>query len=174
MKKRFFLAAIVLLVALFAGCSAKLSGPPQIVITVGKVNVDSVVGLIRWNASVYNREDTYRAIMKGKTRTELPYIQLNEEIQIDFKGAAPDTVELRDYILNADGSIKYTEKEINIIPIKFKDKQCSFTLAPNPAAFLSSDTSDYEPGATIRLFRLTCKWGENECEYAFIIRSDAS
>ena len=59
------------------------------------------------------------------------------------------------------------------IPIEFKNGKGSFVLVSNPAALLSSASSDYEPGAIIRGFRLICEWGENECESVFIIRSDA-
>jgi len=35
-----------------------------------------------------------------------------------------------------------------------------------------SSLAAYEPGSTIKGYRLVCSWGGNECEYAFIIRSD--
>ena len=41
------------------------------------------------------------------------------------------------------------------------------------AAMLSSNSKDYEPENTIRGFKLICSWGDNECEYGFIITSDA-
>ena len=36
-----------------------------------------------------------------------------------------------------------------------------------------SKRKDYEDGNTLRGFRLICTWGENECEYVFVIRTDA-
>jgi hypothetical protein len=50
----------------------------------------------------------------------------------------------------------------------------SFAIKPNIATSLSSYSGDYLPGNTIKGYRLVVKWGENECEYAFIIRGDAA
>ena len=149
---------------------AKMPEPPKITITAAGTEIDYTVGLNRWNNTFYDREGTFQTIMKGKAKTDLPYVKLNTELHIEFKGTTPDSVKLEDHILNADGNMKY--KEIQTIPIEFKNDKGSFILVSNPAALLSSDSSDYEPGASIRGFRLICKWDENECEYAFIIRSN--
>ncbi|MGF7047690.1 hypothetical protein J2T13_002195 [Paenibacillus sp. DS2015] len=176
MKKRLLLSVFVLLFILLYGCSNTsntMSEPPEIRITAGDMEIASVVGLNQWNGSIYDREDTFHTSMKEKSVADVPYLQLNQEIQIEFKGTAPDQFELREYIVDASGSIKYTEKETKSIPFKYYNNTPSFILGPNPAAALSSDSADYEPGATIRGFRLNCIWGDNESEYAFIIRTDA-
>jgi beta-lactamase regulating signal transducer with metallopeptidase domain len=147
--------------------------PPRISITTAGTEIDYVVGLNQWNNAIYDREGTFQTIMRGKTKADLPYIKLNREFQIAFKGTAPDSAKLEDYILQPNGNARYSAREVQTIPIEFNDGKGSFVLAANPAAFLSSASSDYEPGASIRGFRLTCNWGKNECEYAFIIRSDA-
>ena len=49
----------------------------------------------------------------------------------------------------------------------------SFKLERHWAALLSSSSEDYKNGNTLRGFRLLCTWGENQCEYAFVIRTDA-
>lgn len=147
--------------------------PPKISITTAGTEINYVVGLSQWNNAIYDREGTFQTIMQGKSKTDLPYIKLNQEFQIAFNGTAPDSVKLEDYILQPNGNARYSEREVQTIPIELKNGQGSFVLNANPAAFLSSASSDYEPGASIRGFRLTCQWGKNECEYAFIIRSDA-
>lgn len=153
--------------------SANSIEPPKIQISVCGAKINYVVRLNQWNGAAYDRVNTFQTIMKGKRKTDIPYIQLNKEFQIKFTGISPDSVRLQDYILGMNGNAKYTDKEIRTIPIEFKNMMGSFILTAHPAALYSSYSSDYEPGSSIRGFRLTCKYGANEFEYAFIIRSDA-
>jgi len=171
MRKSIFLYVIFFSFILLYGCYGKMSEPPEIQVTSDGREISYVVGLNKWNGSVYDREDTFQTIMKEKA--DIPYIKLKKEIQIEFKGTLPDSIKLQNFILNCDGKIKYTEKEVQTIPIEFSNKKGTFVLTQNIASMLSSNSADYEPGASIRGFRLYCSWGENDCEYAFIISSDA-
>lgn len=172
--KRYFLL-LLLITLILTACSSKLSQTeaPEISIKVGNKEVGYAVGLNKWNGAVYDREDTFYTIMKEGSDIEVPYAHLGETIEIVFKGAAPDKYELRDYILREDGFVKYTEKEVVKIPIELVNGKASFELDMNWAALLSSNSKDYEPGGVLRGFRLICSWGENECEYGFVIRTDA-
>jgi len=147
--------------------------PPKIKVTAGDIEISYVVTPLQWNGSVYEYVNNFMLHMEKTALIELPYINLGETISIEFDGKAPDSAVLTDHILNADGAEKY-----NITPetvdIKWNKDKCSFVLDRNWATSLSSNSADYEPGATIRGFRLICKWGENKCEYTFIIRSDAA
>lgn len=143
--------------------------PPDIEVTAGGVNVNCVVGSKQWNGIVHTRDDIFQTIVYGN---ELPYFRKNEVFHIALDGAVPDSVVLYDDVLNEDGSLRYTRRETQIMPFELIENKGSFTLGTNPAALLSSNSADYEPGATIRGFRLKCTWGKNVCEYAFIIRTD--
>jgi len=150
-----------------------LTNQPEILITSGDKEIPYVAGLNQWNGSIYDREDTFQTIMKKESGIKVPYIQLGETIQIEFKGVAPDKLKLKDYILKENGIPKYTEKEENEIPAKLVNGKLTFKLGVHMAAMLSSNSKDYEPGNTIRGFRLICNWDNNECEYGFVIRTDA-
>ncbi|MEK4509024.1 hypothetical protein [Paenibacillus sp. FSL K6-2524] len=173
MKNLVLSSLLVVFITLLSGCNNKLEEPPEIVITTGDTEIEYVVGLNQWNGAKYDREGTFQTIMREKSASELPYIKKNAEFHIEFKGAAPDSIEMLDYVLDASGDIKYTEKEIKVVPFELENKKGSFVLDTNLATGLSSNSADYEPGASIRGFQLNCTWGENESEYAFIIRSDA-
>jgi hypothetical protein len=69
---------------------------------------------------------------------------------------------------------KYTLREDITTPITFSNRKGTFELDMHPAVFLSSNSEDYLPGKTMRGFKLTCSWGDNQCEYGFIIRTDAN
>lgn len=175
--KRLLLFIICIFTACsLAGCNGKnvSDKTSEISITSGDIEIPFVMGLNKWEGAFYDREDTFQTIMKGDSKNKLPYIKQGEKIQIVFKGKMPDTVSLKEYILTEDGNVKYTDKEVKEIPITFEDKKGEFDVLLNFAAFLSSNSKDYEPGALIRGYRLVCSWGENECEYGFIIRTDAN
>jgi hypothetical protein len=190
LKKYYLLLISLLIVLFFTACSynkritappensatevnkVTLTNPPEI-FTAGDKEIPYVAGLNQWNSAIYDREDTFQTILKKDSGIEVPYIQLGETIQIEFKGNPPDKLQLRDYIQKEDGIPKYTGKEVNQIPVKLVGEKINFKLEVHMAAMLSSNSKDYEPGNTIRGFKLTCSWGENECEYGFIIKTDA-
>ncbi len=172
MKKLLIAILIVVSIVLIYN-SQKMTEPPEILIYADDIQVGHVVGLNKWNRAVYDRENTFETIMKEESKIEVPYIKLGTIIEIEIKGRVPDTVELRDYVLNESGVIKYTSREVIIIPFTFYNRKGAFMLEMNPAVFLSFNSEDYLPGKTMRGFRLICSWGGNQCEYGFIIRTDA-
>jgi hypothetical protein len=148
----------------------KHSEPSSLQITVGKSVLSYVVGLNQWNESEYDREDNFKLIMKGVLASDLPLIELGETISIEFLGQVPDSTMLTECLLQSDGTQKFTIEDT--IDIDFSSGQGSFILEKNMSVAFSSNSADFMPGASIRGFRLICKWGNNECEYAFVIRSD--
>ncbi len=174
MRKYLLFVLLLLIMLTSTACDDIVHNePPEISIKVGDKEVGYVVGLNQWDGAIYDREDTFLTIMKEGSDIEVPYAHLGEIIEIVFKGATPDKYELKDYILMENGLIKYTEKEGIERPIELTNGKATFELDMHWAAFLSSHSKDYEQGRTFRGFRLTCSWGNNECEYGFVIRTDA-
>jgi hypothetical protein len=174
--KRYRLFILSLLITFtFVVCiiNKGMTKPPEISITVGDKKVGYVVGLNQWNGAKYDRLGNFNEIMKANSDIQVPYIHLGETIQIEIRGRVPDTFQLKDYILKENGEVKYTEKKAKEILVEFINRKGTFELDSHIPALLSSDSKDYEQGKTIRGFSLTCSWGQNECEYGFIIRTDA-
>ncbi len=72
-------------------------------------------------------------------------------------------------MIDENGRQIYTDKEIVNIPVQLINGKCSFEIEKH---FASSLSSYYEPEKKdIRGFRMIASWGENECEYAFIIKT---
>ena len=173
------LSAVLLLVS--AGCRAEpetskqgKNQAPAISVTAEEITIPSTYGLNQWDGSVYDREDTFLSLMSPvQDIKDLPNIRLHQTIRIELDGAAPDSYTLTDQILTKEGKLRYGNAATQDVPITFSGSHCEFELLPNYAASLSSNVKDYEPGATIRGFRLTCSWGDNECEYAFVLRTNA-
>lgn len=142
----------------------------EIIVKAGNNNITAIVKSS--NINEYDGLDTeiFQSIMKDKDIT-IPYIKLGETIQINIGNEVTNTYQLKDCILNEDGTLKYEKTTIKSTEIKFDKGVGSFVFNENLWANLSSNSADYEPGKTIRGFRFMCKDKKEEC--AFIVRTDA-
>lgn len=88
---------------------------------------------------------------------------------INFKDNTPDKFAISDILIDKNGNKKYLTPIISN-SFELKDGKCSFEIKRNIEIGLDSY---YVPNMTyFRGFRMTASWGENECEYAFIIKTD--
>lgn len=179
MKKLVVCFALALLMnILIIGCTSteslqkplkSLKEPPELTITIDDKKVDYVVGKNQWDGAMYDREDTFQAILKKQS--EIPYVEIGSKVIISFTKDPPSEFFIADILIDEDGRQRYTDKEIISIPIELKDGKGYFEIKKHMASGLSSY---YAEGKTdIRGFRMIAAWGENECEYAFIIRTDS-
>lgn len=144
--------------------------PPEITVKINNQSIETKSGLNQWNGLVYDRKDIFKAIIKKNS--DIPYFHLGDMISIQFKQNQPDEITVMNYILTARGDYKYSDRTEEKVTLNQEDKIYSFQLEPHSASYLSSDLSDYERRKSIRGFRIVCSWGENECEYGFILRTD--
>lgn len=142
------------------------SNSSEIILKAGNKNIPAMV-----ISSDANDSDTqfFQSIMSENDIT-IPYVKLGETIQIEFNNTVTNTYQLKDYILKEDGTPKYEEKTIKTTNIKFDKGIGSFVLNENIWVNFSSNSKDYEPGKTIRGFRLICE--DIDKEYVFIIKTD--
>jgi hypothetical protein len=154
------------------GC-AKMDAPPSIKVTAGGEALPSVYGLNKWDGSVYDRKDCFEMLFEKRTADSLPYIKIGEIVYISFNGTAPGTVTLKEILLRGDdGTRKYNAQADTDISVEIKDGELLFTLEDSWATALSSNSADYRAGKNYRGYKMICTWGENECEYAFALRTD--
>ena len=174
MKKLIVAITLVLLLnILMIGCAA--TNPPQepskLTITIGEKQLDYIVAKNQWNGAIYDREGTFQTILKKGLESEIPYIEIGNTATISFTNNPPSKFTISDILIDENGNQRYTYKEIINIPVELKDGKCFFEIKKHLASALSSY---YVEGKTdIRGFRMTATWRENECEYAFIIRTDS-
>lgn len=167
---------LLLIVLLGGGCAkeeaANLTAPPMLTVKCGEVTLPSTFGLNSWNGAVIDRVDTLNFLLSDSP--ELPYLPLDSVLSLSLAdGRNPDSYTLTDIIITPEGNEAYSERERVNREIQFADGSAELTLSEHMAAFLSSSTAAYEPGVTLRGFRLVCRWGIDECEYAFALRTDA-
>ena len=178
MKKTIFLIVLIMVLTFFvAGCSAikepvdistsTNAEPPDILISIDNKEIEYVSAKNKWDGSVYDREDTFVTIFKEQR--DIPIFENGSIAEISFKSNPPDEFKIMDILIDENGRQIYTDKEIINIPVKLIDGKCSFEIEKHLASSLSSY---YEPEKKdIRGFRMIASWGENECEYAFVIKT---
>jgi hypothetical protein len=163
----FSLAMILMLSACSSENTNNSKALPKITVKGWNTDINSVV-----KSRDYGDTKPFQSIMDDPDLA-IPYVKLGETIQIEFEDKALDSCELKDYILNKNGTLKFKQPNVEAIDIKFINGTGSFILHENMLAFASSDSMDYEPGAIIRGFRITCNWEDINQDYEFIIRTDA-
>jgi hypothetical protein len=143
----------------------------------GTYDIDWSCGWNQYKGAVTDRDDPIKWMMKDKAIEDLVYLRDGDTIQITFpEGTAPEEVKLTEFLLNPDGSKKFRYSADNPgkeLEFTLTDGDCTFTLEGNAATFFSSNSEDYKPGNVIKGYYLLCNWGHDECEFAFVIRSDA-
>lgn len=171
------LFSLLLALLILTACKVALTGEgteePYIKILAGNQELQGIYYGDRNNQTREEIEKRLKMAMDGKSMEQLPYIGLNEKIIIKTENFKTEEFKIFDYILTEDGCIRYQEKltQTSVIPVE--DRIAAFTLAPNPAALLSSSSVDYEPGKTMRGFVLRADIHGSPFAFAFILRTDA-
>lgn len=170
--KRIVLIICIILAIVTVGCSHKFDHLPEITVTSDSGIIGCATSILKWGEVTNESENIFAKILEDGP-VELPYIRLGERIYIQFNENPPDSAVMYDKLITEYGGNVYDERVTNEIPLVFQDGELSFVLEAHFASNLSSDSESYKDGNTIRGFKIVCKWGEDECEYGFVIRTDA-
>lgn len=171
MRKIIVCTIILLAAMMWVSCTYQKSykEPPELSISIDGKEVQYIIAKNQWNGEKYDREDTFKTIMMEGSGIEIPSIEIGKNVVISFNSNPPDKFNVSDVLINEKGEQVYSDKEVNNIPIEIKDSNCSFEIEQYFAYALSST---YEENKTdIRGYRMVATWGNNECEYAFIIKT---
>jgi hypothetical protein len=156
--------------------------PPEIKITIDGTDIGYTVRETDWNGTVqeYTLNDAYNEIIAG--HPFIPTFRLGGMIEhdisraviFDFGKSIPDSVLIYDAMLHTDGGLRYGERLIQKQIFKIVDEShIQFDLKQHMSYFLSSNSQDYQRD-WYRLFRVVCRWGENECTYAFLFNTGST
>ena len=164
----------LLSVILLAGCGKNTpETPPSVTVDAGGISVSNTTSLSCWNNTVYllnGAADDW--IEKYGEPIFLP-LGTVFRVTIPSNSAEPDTIVVKDILINEDGSPKYDEKAaVNELSATLEDNIITFSLDNHWASGLSSDSEDYKEGAVWRCFEITCTWDENVCVYSFCVRTN--
>ncbi len=171
------LLSVLILIALTACSFSNRTDEPassSITVTADGSNIPAIIHIINERQTGNISEGApFKAILED-SEVSIPYVKLGESVQIQLEKGASAVYELTDVLLREDGGYKYKMPDDKPLVIEFSSGSGSFVLKENIAAFLSSNTKDYEPGAIIRGFKLTEQGdGGEKREYYFVLRTDA-
>lgn len=144
--------------------------PPEITITIGDKKIEYVVAKNEWDNAKYDREDTFKSILKEVKEEEIPYIDIGKTVEITFRANSPKEFSIYDILLFKNGDQLFDNLKDNVTYEKNRGNY-SFEIKKNMTSALSSYYKENKKD--IRGFRMIAKWGKNECEYAFVIKTDA-
>jgi hypothetical protein len=146
--------------------------PPAITVTISDRQIeDYIYEKNSWDGIQYDREGILQILMRKSLLNRIPYIKADETCTISFRDYPPDKFTISDILIDQKGNQRYTDKEIINIPVELKDGKCSFVVKKHVASGL--DSLYYKGKTDFRGFLMTASWGENQCEYAFVIKTDS-
>ncbi|AIQ48025.1 hypothetical protein R70723_20530 [Paenibacillus sp. FSL R7-0273] len=178
MFRRMVILNMLLLLFLLTACSPWKGGEnttrPRVTILAKGFEIPAAVNPAEDGESGReHRKEQYRVLIEQTKEAEIPYVQLGETVEILLGEELSADYVLTDVILLPDGGYKYKMPDNGPETVVIREGSGAFELGINPAAFLSSNTADYEPGATIRGFCLKGLSGGEQQEIFFVLRTDA-
>ncbi|MDF2539116.1 MAG: hypothetical protein K0S76_2137 [Herbinix sp.] len=146
--------------------------PPKLTITVGETEIIHGVNLIDWNGSSKKNNDFTSLILSQK---ELPVFEspegvlFKDNINLDFGDNTPDSITVNDDLITKNGYLVHSRITVKRDVIAVEEGKYSFGLNQHFALMLSSHSDTYT-NPSYRGFTITCTFGQNKCEYLFVIK----
>ncbi|KWX75111.1 hypothetical protein [Paenibacillus jilunlii] len=164
---------LILLLIISIGCSGCTSTNEShdLTITIGDESINFVSSDYSKDNNSENDKTIFEFAFKQDNLTDIKYIKLNTKITLDFGNNPPDSVAVKDILLDSNGKFLYSDKLSSDISLTNEGHKFFFLLNKNPASLLSSKFDNKK--VDIRGFEITATWGLNEERYAFVIKADA-
>ncbi len=154
------------------------SGPPEISVTVEDTELEYILEKTNWEGEKQSLldEDIIEQMKKDGITVPTVYIgNISEDMQkqsitIDFlENTLPDSIRLYDILVVGRELIKDTSLTEQLIQ-ELDEHQINLPLMHHARVMLGSNSHDYEKSYQ-RMFRLSCTWGENTCQYIFTVNT---
>lgn len=150
---------------------------PEIIISIDGRSLDYLTTQTKWDGieQNYNTSELFRQIT-GKGSFIPTYIaggvtDSKHNIVINFGDSIPDTIKVKDAMMQENGGIRYGSKQIMDREVELlDDSRVQFALMQHVSYYLSSNSLDYEK-EWYRLFHVVCTWGDKEVVYTFVINT---
>ncbi len=150
---------------------------PEVILSIDGRGLDYLVTETKWNGKETGYDTTSLFRMLLGEGNFLPTYRIGGEagseqrIEINFGDSIPDSIQVKDALMEENGSIRYgsrhmVDREVEMID----DSRVQFGLVQHTAYFLSSYLGDYEKD-WYRLFHVICTWGDQEAVYTFVINT---
>lgn len=167
------LLLLILVVLLLPACKGQATEEPQLKVTAGEQELKVIYYGDRYNESREEIDKRLKQAIDETSGEALPYVPLDEEIIINAENFQAVEFSITDYILKENGEIRYQEKVAQTSAIPVEGGVAAYNLTSHPAAFLSSNSEDYEPGKVIRGIMVRADIEGSSFTFGFILRTDA-
>lgn len=148
---------VALLVLLLRGCGSLFTKePPNITITAEDATVNYIMEKNTWNGAVYDHLDPFYCY--GRDIVTPSQAAAGEAVSIRMAGDLPDQVTFTEYALEADDHSPYGSVQLL--------EEHDFYFSGVTGSFLLPEPGEHP----VRGYLLSCSWGENTCEYAFVLQ----
>lgn len=150
--------------------STKLEHPPDIEILLNNNKINYEIDEIEWNGQTDNKKDVINNILLE----DIPTVNIGESLQINFKSDPPRQATLYDGLINLINSEQYEQCPIQGIWDEYNngDGELNYVIESHIAYSEKNIPNNFKNGNNIRVFRLYCSWGENNCEYVFLLKDN--
>lgn len=141
--------------------------PPQIKISTGNTEIKYYTLKNTWNGDTFDRLSAYQnAFSQNPDMTGLLKLDSGSNIILDFGNTPPDKFTVSCEFLtpgNQGGKNEESQLKSVSVPVSCNNGEYSFNIENNMDALLSS-------GRIVgQIYVVTANWGQNECEYSFLI-----
>lgn len=151
------LVILLYLILHYASDNLFSKDPSEIILTAGTEPMSWIVEKNSWNGAAYDRPSTFVCYERAGLMPNI--VTDGDEIKITMGGSIPDSVMLTEFSLSGNSESIYGEsKLLREIVFYFGVKSGSFEITPD----------EEHP---VRGYLLTCTWGDNTCEYGFVVQS---
>jgi hypothetical protein len=175
MEKTKILIIIVAFCLMGTSCSSAPENPPEVTVTINEQEIEYIMQEVSWGNRQSNNVEPLQWILYGNTNIEIPYIDIEGRITVEFMKNPPVEVYLNEYTLYYENGIEISRHVMDETQINLKNKKISFDFSSGNDDELEEDSKSY---AIYRGFILTCKWKNNlttelhnVCVYAFVVRT---
>lgn len=173
-----YLLLLALVIILSACNSQKIEGnlsaidTTSIKISAGNTDLTDTLKKKEGIDSVEKDDSSLFESIIADEKITIPYVKIGEVVKVNFGDILPDHYVLYDYVLNEDGTIKYSSLATETVTLQVSNNVGTFKLNENLSSKFSSNSKDYKPGHLLRGFLLINTFGDKQQEYAFVIKSD--
>lgn len=165
-KKLIFLKIIIFFICILSGCSTTPKEPPNISIKINGNEITYFISKNSWDGSKFDRASAYQHVFKENPNLDnLFETKTGDEVVLDFGHNKPQKISIFYEFLTPNEENIASKLEKIDVNYNVKNEKYSFFIDKNETEILSSQAIE------CRLYMITASLGENECEYAFVIRN---
>lgn len=169
--KRIILALLLIFVAITPGIGRCMIADqkPTVIVMNGKENIANTTSGIS-DIQTIPSKDLFKFAFRQSAKS-IKYLKPGQKVTLSFANHPPDTIAMKNSVLNSNGEIRYNERVTMDVPLSKNNKEYYFIVQTHMASALSSY---YEKNQKDFIgYAATMTWGKIAYVAVFVIKTDA-